>query len=478
MLINKSIKELGRLLKKKEISSIDLVKESYSRFEALDQKMHSFITIKDKTIALKEAEEKDKNRKSDSSMIYGLPFSVKDAYVTKDLRTTAGSKILDDYFSPYNATVVEKLAKAGGILVGKNNMDNWGHGASNENTNYEIPHNPWDMERITGGSSGGSAVAVATRMVPFAIGEDTGGSIRNPSSICNISGLKVTYGRVSRHGAIAYASSLDTVGPMAKSVEDLSYLLEIIAGHDDYDSTSSSQKVEKYYEYLGKSIKGKVIGLPKEFFGKGLNPEIKKTVLAATKVFEKLGARICEVNLPHFVYGVSIYYLIALSETSSNLGRYDSFRYGDKRELFSNESVRRILLGTYALSTGYADKLYKKAQKLRTILIQEYEEVLNSCDVLLSPVTPSLPSKIGEMISDPLKNLLEDLYTGTVNLVGAPALAIPAGFTEKGLPVGLQIIGKKFGEGELFQFGYLYQQETDWHKRLPTLITGSPPTRG
>ena len=471
MLIDYPIKKLSELLKKKEISSVDLVKEAYSQIEKLDTKLQSFITIKDKNIALKEAEEKDKNIKTDSPIVYGLLFAVKDAYVTKDLRTTAGSKILNNYFSPYNATVVEKLTKAGAILIGKNNMDNWGHGASNENTDYQIPHNPWDMERIAGGSSGGSAVAVATRMTPFTIGEDTGGSIRNPSSLCNISGLKVTYGRVSRYGAIAYASSLDTVGPMAKSVEDLSYLLEIIAGHDDYDSTSSREKVEKYHEYLGKSIKGKVIGLPKEFFGAGLDPEIKKTVLLATKVFEKLGAKIIEVSLPHFVYGVSIYYLIALSETSSNLGRYDSFRYGDKRELFSNESTRRILLGTYALSSGYADKLYKKAQKLRTILIQEYEEALKECDVLLGPVTPSLPSKIGEMINDPLKNLLEDLYTGTVNLVGAPALAIPAGFTEKGLPVGMQIIGKKFGEGELFQLGYLYQQETDWHKKVPPIIS-------
>lgn len=470
MLIDNSIKKLSDLLRKREISSVDLVKESYSQIETLDKKLHSFITIKDKNIALKEAEEKDKNRKDDVSIIYGLPFAVKDAYVTKDLRTTAGSKILNDYHSPYNATVVEKITKAGGILIGKNNLDSWGHGASNENTDYQTPHNPWDMERITGGSSGGSAVAVVTRMVPFAIGEDTGGSIRNPSSMCNISGLKVTYGRVSRYGAIAYASSLDTVGPMAKSVEDLSYILEIIAGQDDHDSTSSREKVEEYYQYLGRSVKGKVIGLPKEFFGTGLDLEIKKTVLAASKVFEKLGAKIQEVSLPHFVYGVSIYYLIALSETSSNLGRYDSYRFGDRRELFSNESVRRILLGTYALSAGYADKLYKKAQKLRTILIQEYEEALETCDVLLSPVTPSLPSKIGEMISDPLKNLLEDLYTGTVNLVGAPALVIPAGFSEKNLPIGLQIIGKKFGEGELLQIGYLYQQETDWHKRLPLIF--------
>ena len=469
-MLNKSIKELSSLLNKKQISSVDLVNETYSQIEKFDSKLHSFITVKDKSVALKEAEEKDKIRKNDSSIVFGLPFAVKDAYVTKDLQTTAGSKLLENFNSPYNATVVEKIIKAGGILIGKNNMDNWGHGASNENTNYQIPHNPWDMERITGGSSGGSAVSVSTRMVPFAVGEDTGGSIRNPSSMCNISGLKVTYGRVSRYGAIAYASSLDTVGPMAKSVEDLSYLLEIMAGHDDHDATSSRLPVEKYSQYLGDSIKGKIIGLPKEFLEKGLDPEIKKTVLTATKVFEKLGAKIIEVSLPHFIYGISIYYLIALSETSSNLGRYDSFRYGDKRELFSNETVRRILLGTYALSSGYADKLYKKAQKLRTILIQEYDQALKKCDVLLSPVTPSLPSKIGEMISDPLKNLLEDLYTGTVNLVGAPALVIPAGFSENNLPIGLQIVGKKFGEGELFQLGYSYQQETDWHKKLPIIL--------
>lgn len=469
MFINKSIKELSTLLKKKEISSVDLVKESYSQIEKLDDKLHSFITIREKNEALKEAEEKDKTRKRNSSIIYGLPFSIKDAYCTENIRTTAGNKILDDFFPPYSATIYKKIINSGSILIGKNNMDAWGHGGSNENTDYQAAHNPWDQARIPGGSSGGSAIAISTRMVPFAIGEDTGGSIRNPSNMCNTSGLKVTYGRVSRLGNIAYASSLDSVGPMAKSVEDLSYLLEIMAGHDNLDSTSSNTKVDKYSQFLGAPIKGKIIGLPKEFFGKGLDPEIKKTVLAATKVFEKLGAKIQEVNLPHFVYGVSIYYLIALSETSSNLGRYDGIRYGGKRELFSEETKKRILLGTYALSAGYADKLYKKAQKLRTVLIKEYERALKECDVLLVPVTPSLPAKIGELINDPLKNLLEDLYTGTINLVGAPSLAIPAGFVE-GLPVGMQIIGKKFAEKELLQIGYLYQQETDWHKKLPTIL--------
>jgi len=469
MLIDKSIKELSILLKKKEISSVDLVKESYSKIEKLDDKLHSFITIREKKEALKEAEKKDKEMKDDQSIIYGLPFSIKDAYCTENFRTTAGNKILDDFLPPYSAEIYKKIVNSGSILIGKNNMDAWGHGGSTENTDYQPAHNPWDLERIPGGSSGGSAIAISSRMVPFSIGEDTGGSIRSPSSMCNTSGLKVTYGRVSRLGAIAYASSLDSVGPMAKSAEDLSYLLEIMAGRDSYDSTSSMTKVDKYSQFLGIPIKGKIIGLPKEFFGAGLDPRVKKVLLDATKVFEKLGAKIIDVNLPHFTYGVSIYYLIALSETSSNLGRYDSFRFGGNRELFSEETKKRILLGTYALSAGYADKLYKKAQKLRTILIQEYNEALKICDVLLAPVNPSLPSKIGELINDPLKNLMEDLYTGTISLVGAPSLSIPSGFAD-GLPVGMQIIGKKFGEGELFQLGYLYQQETDWHKRLPTIL--------
>lgn len=472
MLIDKSVKELSLLLKKKEVSSVDLVKESFDKIEKLDNKLHSFITVREKTEVLVEAESKDRLRKKNSSIIYGLPFAIKDAYNSEGVRTTAGNKILDDYFPPYSATVLKKIIDSGSILIGKNNLDAWGHGGSTENTDYQAAHNPWDETRIPGGSSGGSAIAIATRMVPFSIGEDTGGSIRSPSSMCNVSGLKVTYGRVSRYGTIAYASSLDTVGPMAKSVEDLSFLLEIIAGKDKHDSTSSNSPVDKYSQFLGQPIKGKVIGLPKEFFGKGLDPQVKKVIMEATKIFEKLGAKIREVSLPYFVYGVTIYYLIAPSETSSNLGRYDGIRYGGERELFSAETKRRILLGTYALSAGYADKLYKKAQKLRTVLIKEYEDALKECDVLLAPVTPSLPAKIGELINDPLKNILEDLYTVTINLVGAPSLAIPAGFVS-GLPVGMQIIGKKFAEKELLQIGYLYQQATDWHKKLPPVMETS-----
>lgn len=464
-MLNKSISELSKLLKTRQISSVDLVKESYARIESLDPKLHSFITIRDKKDAFNDAE----NIVIDntSSPLAGIPFSLKDAYVTENVRTTAGNKVLDAFIPPYNATVYTLLKNAGGILVGKNNQDAWGHGGSTENTSYQTAHNPWDLERITGGSSGGSAASIVSGMVSFAIGEDTGGSIRNPSSICNISGLKVTYGRVSRYGAIAYASSLDSVGPMAKSVEDLAIILEAIAGKDPKDATSSQRPVDQYSLHLQTNLKGKKIGLPKEFFVEGLDPQCKEILLKAAKQFEKEGAEIVEVSIPYLRYGVSIYYLIAMSETSSNLARYDAVRYGDKRELFSPETMRRIMIGTYALSAGYADELYKKAQKARTVLIQEFDQAFEKCDVLLSPVIPGKIRKIGELINDPVQNLLEDLYTVPINLVGLPSLAIPAGFTSDDLPIGMQLIGKKFAEQEILQFGHVYQQMTDWHIREP-----------
>jgi aspartyl-tRNA(Asn)/glutamyl-tRNA(Gln) amidotransferase subunit A len=470
ILLNKSLKELASLLIKKEISSVDLVKESFVRIETLDKKLHSFITVCDKEKVLKDAEQKDKDRTKESSIIYGIPFSMKDGYVTKDIRTTAASRVLDQYIPQYNATVYEKLQDTGAILIGKNNMDAWGHGGSTENTDYHIALNPWDTERISGGSSGGPAVSIASRMVPFAIGEDTGGSIRNPSSFCNISGLKVTYGRVSRYGAIAYASSLDSVGPMAKSVEDLAYVLECIAGHDKRDATSSKSPVETFASKLQTSLKGKKIGIPKEFFAEGLDSNVKKIILTAAHIFADLGATLVTVSIPSITYGVSIYYLIAMSETSSNLARYDGVRYGNEREYFTAETIRRIMIGTYALSAGYAHKLYKNAQKARTLLIKEFEKAFVSCDVLLSPVTPGEPRRIGELINNPLQNLLEDLYTVTANLVGIPSLAIPAGFSNNNLPIGMQLMGKKFKELELLQMGFAYQQKTDWHRKIPEIV--------
>ncbi len=467
MLLNKSIKELAKGLQSKEFTSVDLVNEALEQIEKLDTNLHSFITVREREEILKEAAEKDNTRTFSSNILHGIPFSLKDAYVTKGIRTTSASKVLDDYIPQYSATVYKKLQETGAILIGKNNMDAWGHGGSTENTNYTPAKNPWDNQRIAGGSSGGSAVSIATRMTSFAIGEDTGGSIRNPASMCNISGLKVTYGRVSRYGAIAYASSLDSVGPMAKSVEDLAIILGQIAGVDAHDGTSSHRPVDNYSEDLEKSIKGKKIGMPKEFFAQGLDSVAKDIITKAAKQYQDLGAELVEVSIPFLKYGVSIYYLIAMSETSSNLARFDGIRYGNTRDNFSEETMRRIMIGTYALSAGYADKLYKKAQKARTVLISEFDKAFEECDVLLSPVIPGLPRKIGELINDPLQNLLEDLYTVTVNLVGIPSLAIPAGFTENNIPVGMQLMGKKFAEKELLQIGNAYQMVTDWHKKMP-----------
>ncbi len=467
MLLDKSIKELAKGLQAKEFTSVDLVNEALHQIEKLDGNLHSFITIREKEDILKDAAEKDKTRSASSNILHGIPFSLKDAYVTKGIKTTSASKVLDDYIPQYSATVYKKLQDTGAILLGKNNMDAWGHGGSTENTNYTPAKNPWDNSRIAGGSSGGSAVSIATRMTSFAIGEDTGGSIRNPAAMCNISGLKVTYGRVSRYGAIAYASSLDSVGPMAKSVEDLAIILEQIAGVDEMDGTSSHRPVDTYANDLEKSIKGKKIGLPKEFFAQGLDEAAKEIIMKAAKQYQDLGAELVDVSIPFLKYGVSIYYLIAMSETSSNLARFDGIRYGNTRDNFSEETMRRIMIGTYALSAGYADKLYKKAQKARTVLISEFDKAFTECDVLLSPVIPGLPRKIGELINDPLQNLLEDLYTVTVNLVGIPSLAIPAGFTKENIPVCMQLMGKKFAEKELLQIGNAYQMVTDWHKKMP-----------
>lgn len=474
-LLDHSLAELKKLLDAKKVSSVELVTEALQQTEATTG-LHSFVTVRQKEAILKEAEQADQERaaatdSAELSVLHGIPFSMKDAYNTKGVRTTAGSRVLENYIPPYSATVYQKLQENHAILIGKNNQDAWGHGGSTENTDFGAAKNPWDTNRIAGGSSGGSAVAVATRAVAFAIGEDTGGSIRNPANMCNVTGLKVTYGRVSRYGAIAYASSLDTVGPMAKSVADIAYVLEAIAGHDPKDATSSSKSCEEYSSYLGQSIRGKKIGLPIEFYGDGLDPEVRKRIEAAKTTFTELGATCNEVSIPYLKHGIPIYYLIALSETSSNMGRYDGIRYGKGRTEFTEETARRIMVGTFALSAGYADELYNNAQKARTILIEEYNQALEECDVLLAPVTPGPAVKFGELLNDPVRNLLEDMYTVTVNVVGVPSLALPAGFAANGLPIGMQLIGKKFHEGELIQVGDAFQQVTEYHKQVPPVMT-------
>lgn len=469
-LLDQTIKELGKGLKNKDFSCVDLVGECYKEIEQLQPKLNAFITIVDKKVALQEAKEKDGVLGGKNSQLYGLPFVLKDAYISEGLRTTSASNVLADFVPPYNSTVAQKLIDAGAILIGKMNMDAWGHGGSSENTDFGPVKNPWDLSRVAGGSSGGPAVAIATRMAAFGIGEDTGGSIRNPAAWCNITGLKVTYGRVSRYGCIAYASSFDTVGPMAKTVEDCALILEAIAGQDPYDATSSPLNVPPYFNLIKNfPLKNITLGIPKEFFGDGLNKEIKEAIYSSIKIFEKMGLKIKKISMPLFDYGIPVYYLIGPSETSSNLARYDGIRYGNGRECFSEETMRRIMIGTYALSAGYYDQYYRKSQKARTLFIKEYHKALSECDVLLMPVTPTPPTKIGELINNPLENLLADVYTTSQNPVGVPSLALPCGFTKDNLPIGMQLVGKMFAEELILSVGYKYQQLTDWHERKPAL---------
>ena len=454
MLLDLSIAQIAAKYRSHEISPVDVVKECLENIEKYNSTLNAFITIRDKQELLKEAQ----NIKFETPLS-GIPYVLKDVYVTKGLRTTAASKVLENYIPDYNATVVDKLKNAGAILIGKTNMDAWGHGASSENTDFGPVKNPWDQSRVAGGSSGGAAAAISSRMAMFAIGEDTGGSIRNPAGWCGISGLKVTYGRVSRYGAIAYASSLDTVGPMAKSSQDLAIILEQIAGIDPYDATSSPVEIPKYSKNLDIDFNKIKVGIPFE-----LNLQINDVIAK----FKELGARIVDVSLPMLKQAVSVYYLLAPSETSSNLGRYDGIRYGHGRQNFTQETMRRIMIGTYALSAGYYDAYYKKAQQARTKIIEDYNKAFEKCDVIIIPISPYIAPKFGELISDPVKNMLADLYTCTTNIAGIPSLALPCGF-EEGMPVGFQIQGPMFSEEMLLQAGYAYQQATTWHHEKPTL---------
>lgn len=471
MLVDLPIRELAAQLRSKEMSVTDLIRECYGNIRKSDAQIHAVITLVEESVALERAKKIENTTNSFSSPLAGIPFVMKDAYVTRGIRTTAASKILDTYIPAYSATVYKKLVEAGAILVGKMNMDAWGHGASTENTDYGACKNPWDLTRSAGGSGGGPAAAIAARFCSFGIGEDTGGSIRNPAAWNNISAMKVTYGRVSRYGAIAYASSLDTVGPSAKTVEDCAVVLETIAGVDPYDATSSPRPVPSYTKELSESIKGKKIAFPVEFYGDALDPEIKAAIGKARDMFVSLGAHVTDVSLPMLESGVPVYYILAPSETSSNLGRYDGVRYGAGRELFTKETKRRIMTGTYALSSGYYDAYYKKAQKVRSLFIDEYKKLLSEYDAILSPVTPMMPSKFGELLDDPMKNMMADLYTVTVNIVGLPSLAIPCGFSSQGLPMGMQLVGGMLSEHTLFHLGAAYQNATDWHTKRPSLVT-------
>ncbi|MEI6690915.1 MAG: Asp-tRNA(Asn)/Glu-tRNA(Gln) amidotransferase subunit GatA [bacterium] len=460
-----SIKDLAAKIKNKNITPAQLVEEAYTNIQRSEDQINSFITLRPKSDVLEELAK----LKPSNSPLYGIPYVLKDAYATKGIQTTTASNILKGFVPTYSATVYKKLQAAGAILIGKCNQDAWGHGGSTENTDFGVTHNPWDISRVAGGSSGGPAAAIAANFCTFAIGEDTGGSIRNPAAWTNTTGLKVTYGRVSRYGAIAYASSFDTVGPMAKTAEDLAYILSTIAGVDPYDATTSPTPIDDYLAHLGNDLAGKTIGVPKELYGDGLDSEIKAAIMSAIEKYKEMGVKIIEISLPISEIGLAAYYLIAPSETSSNLARYDGIRFGQGRGEFTQETIRRIMIGTYALSAGYYDAYYRKAQKVRTLLVRAYEQALAGCDALIMPVNPTMPPQIGELISDPLSNLLADVYTTSINPVGVPSLALPAGFSKSGLPIGMQLVGKKFSESLLLNLGYQYQQVTDWHTRSPKL---------
>ncbi|WP_082235196.1 Asp-tRNA(Asn)/Glu-tRNA(Gln) amidotransferase subunit GatA [Halobacillus massiliensis] len=483
-LFENSLRELTEKLHSKEITVTDLVKESYQRIEEVDAHVKAFLTL-NKEAALKQAAELDEKRGEEAAKLFGLPIGVKDNIVTKGLRTTAASQFLDNFTDPlYDATVVQKLNEAKSVTIGKLNMDEFAMGSSNENSSYDGTRNPWNTDYVPGGSSGGSAAAVAAGEVPFSLGSDTGGSIRQPAAFCGVVGLKPTYGRVSRFGLIAFASSLDQIGPITRSVEDNAYLLETIAGYDRMDSTSADVEVPKYTEALTGDVKGLKIAVPKEYLGEGVTPEVKEAVQSALKKYEELGATWEEVSLPHSKYAVATYYLLSSSEASANLARFDGVRYGkrtedagtmidmfknSRAEGFGDEVKRRIMLGTFALSSGYYDAYYKKAQQVRTLIKEDFEKVLEDYDVIIGPTTPTPAFKVGEKIDDPLTMYANDILTIPVNLAGVPGISVPCGFSSDGLPIGLQIIGRHFDEKSVYRAAHAFEQATDFHKQRPSL---------
>ncbi|PAE09905.1 Asp-tRNA(Asn)/Glu-tRNA(Gln) amidotransferase GatCAB subunit A [Niallia circulans] len=483
-LFDQKMTDLQELLHKKEISVSDLVKESYSRIKDVDEKVQAFLTL-DEENALSKASELDSKLVNGeySGSLFGMPIGIKDNIVTKNLRTTCSSRILENFQPIYNATVIDKLQAAGAITIGKLNMDEFAMGSSTENSYYQKTKNPWNLETVPGGSSGGSAASVAAGEVLFSLGSDTGGSIRQPAAFCGVVGLKPTYGRISRFGLVAFASSLDQIGPITRTVEDNAFLLNAISGVDPMDSTSANVEVPDFTKGLTGDIKGMKIAVPKEYLAEGVSEVVRQSVLDALKVLEKLGATWEEVSLPHSKYALATYYLLSSSEASANLSRFDGVRYGyrtdnaetlielykrSRAEGFGDEVKRRIMLGTFALSSGYYDAYYKKAQKVRTLIKKDFEDVFEKYDVIVGPTTPTPAFKLGEKVDDPLTMYANDILTIPVNLAGVPGISVPCGFSN-GLPLGLQIIGKHFDEASVYKVAYAFEQATDYHKQKPTL---------
>lgn len=478
---HKTIAELSRELAAKSISSVELTRHYLDRIRQLDEKLNSFITVTEEH-ALQAAKLADEQRaQGQAGLLTGIPIAQKDIFCTDGIKTTCGSKMLDNFVAPYDATVVKNLKRAGTVMLGKTNMDEFAMGSSNETSYYGPVKNPWNLAYVPGGSSGGSAAAVAANLAPAATGTDTGGSIRQPAALCGITGIKPTYGRVSRYGMIAFASSLDQGGPLAKTAEDCALLLNAMSGFDEHDSTSVNEPVPDFTANLNDSIKGLRIGLPKEYFSAGLSNDVMTVIQDAIKEYEKMGAIIEEISLPNTGLSVPAYYVIAPAECSSNLARYDGVRYGyrcndpvdlqdlykrSRSEGFGSEVKRRIMIGTYVLSAGYYDAYYLKAQRVRRLIRDDFVEAYKKVDVILSPTAPTPAFKLGEKANDPISMYLSDIYTIAINLAGLPGISIPAGFVNQ-LPIGMQLIGNLFGEAKLLNVAHQYQKATDWHKRIP-----------
>jgi len=480
-MFNKTVATLSVALRRKEISSVELTRAFLERINKYKD-LNAFITLEPER-SLAQARAADARiAKGEAGALTGIPIAQKDIFCADGWLTTCGSKILSNFVAPYDATTIDKFNKAGAVCLGKTNMDEFAMGSSNETSYYGVVKNPWNTAVVPGGSSGGSAAAVAARLAPAATGTDTGGSIRQPASLTNLTGLKPSYGRVSRYGMIAFASSLDQGGPMARTAEDAALMLNVMAGFDPRDSTSVDEPVPDYTKLLNNDLKGLRIGLPKEYFSKGLSSEVAQVIETAIAEYKKLGAQAVEISLPNSQLAIPCYYVLAPAEASSNLSRFDGARYGfrakdytdlldmyckTRAEGFGAEVKRRIMIGTYALSAGYYDAYYLKAQKLRRLIAEDFRKAFESCDVIMGPTTPTTAFKIGEKSDDPVAMYLSDIYTISVNLAGLPGMSIPAGFAPDGLPVGLQLIGQYFNESRLLNIAHGYQQVTDWHKRIP-----------
>jgi len=475
----------------REVSASDLARAALDRVATTEPSVHALLSVSADR-ALADAEAADRRLAAgERGPLLGIPVVLKDIFATRGIKTTCGSRILEGFVPPYDSDAAERLARAGSVLIGKANLDEFAMGSSNENSAYGPARNPWDLERVPGGSSGGSAASVAAGQCLASLGTDTGGSIRLPASYCGVSGLKPTYGRVSRYGVIAYASSLDQVGPLAWTVADVAAVLGVIAGHDPRDSTSVPRPVPDYVAGLSGDVRGLRIGMPREYFAEGIAPDVERATRAAIAALAERGAQIVEVGLPHTEYAIATYYLVATAEASSNLARYDGVRFGLRRTESSDSLVemyrrtrdagfgaevkRRIMLGTYALSAGYYDAYYLKALRVRTLIRRDFDQAFARCDVIAAPTAPTTAFRLGEKVDDPLAMYLSDVFTTSVNLAGLPGLSVPCGFDAAGLPIGLQLIAPAFDEQTALRVGDAYQRDTDWHLRRPALVGGANP---